>query len=178
MRLGRRIATCPTVPNPASCSGGLRHCHVSHDFGCCLPAREGSNAAMYPMALDPASLLGRAPVLPHVLRLQILHPYSRGLRRCHMSHGCRSCLPAREGSGTATCPAAPDPVSLLGRAPTLLRVLRHQTPPPCSGGLQRCHVPHGSLWAANLKNKERLSWPTYTARLTCFQGMPAHYRDA
>jgi hypothetical protein len=39
-------------------------------------------------------------------------------------------------------------------------------------------VSRGSLWAANLKIKERLSWPTNAARLAFFQGMHARYRDA
>jgi hypothetical protein len=89
-----------------------------------------------------------------------------------------SSVPSRDGSGAATCPVALDPVSLLGRAPGLPRVPRHRTLPPCSGGLRRCHVSCSSLWAAVLKNKERLNWPTYAARLVCFQGMTARYRDA
>jgi hypothetical protein len=44
---------------------------------------------------------------------------------CHMPYNIRSCLPAREASDVATCPAAPDPTSLLGR-------------------LRRCHVSCGS----------------------------------
>jgi hypothetical protein len=33
-------------------SGGRRCCHVPHRFGPCLPAREGSDAATYPTALN------------------------------------------------------------------------------------------------------------------------------
>jgi hypothetical protein len=85
----------------------------------------------------------------------------------------RPYLPAKVGSYVVTCPVAPDPTSLLGRALAFPRVSwlrtlpsrralvppcvpRHQTPPPCSGGLRRCHVSRSSLWAANLKNKESL----------------------
>jgi hypothetical protein len=100
-------------------SGGLRRCHVSHGTRSRLPARDGSTAAMWPTAPDPASLLGRAPVLPCVPRHQILPPCSGGLRRYHVSHGTASRLPAREGSGTATYHTAPDLASLLGRAPAL-----------------------------------------------------------
>jgi hypothetical protein len=97
-----------------------------------------------------------APTLPHVMWLWILPPYSRGLWRCHVSRGSRSYLPTWEGSGAATCLTTPNPS-------------------PCSGGLRRCHVSRSSLWAKYLKNKERLSWPTYAARLTCFQRMPTRY---
>jgi hypothetical protein len=48
-----------------------------------------------------------------------------GLWRRHMSSGSGSCLPAREGSGNATCPAVLDLAS-----PT--------------GGLRRFHVSRGS----------------------------------
>jgi hypothetical protein len=144
----------------------------------CLPARECFGTATGPAALDPASLLERAPTLPRVPWLGILPPCSGGLRRCHVSHGSDYCLPVWEGSDAAMCPTDPDPAS-------------------CLGGLQCCHVSHGtiphllaqegsnaatclcsSLWAADLNNNERLRWPTYAARLMCFQGMPARYRNA
>jgi hypothetical protein len=140
-----RAPALPHVPRhrtPPPCSGGLRRCHMSHGSGSCLPAHEGSDAATCPTAPELASLLGRAPTLPCVPRLGTLPPCSGGLRCCHVSHGSGPCLPAREGSGAATCPMTPDPASLLGRAPALPRVLRHRTPPPCSGGLRRCHVSH------------------------------------
>jgi hypothetical protein len=79
------IAMCPTALNLASLSrrdpvlprisqlqtsppyqGGLRCCHVSYSFGPRLPIEEGSGAAMCPIALDRASLLRRASVLPHI----------------------------------------------------------------------------------------------------------------
>jgi hypothetical protein len=84
-RKGSDAAMCHVAPNPSSllmralalprvprlwilppCSGGLRHCHVSHGSGSYFPAREGSSAAMCPTAPDPASPLGRAPMLPRV----------------------------------------------------------------------------------------------------------------
>jgi hypothetical protein len=40
------------------------------------------------------------------------------------------CLPTEAGSGAAMCPTAPDPASLLGRAPVLSRVAQLWTPPP------------------------------------------------
>jgi hypothetical protein len=182
-------ATCPTAPDPASlprralallrvprlqtlppCSGGLQRCHVSLNSGPHLPAQEGSDAATCPLALDPASLLGRAKALPRVLQLQTLPPYqgqlrrcyvslgsepclpqlqasppcSGGLRRCYVSLGSGPCLPAREGSGAATCPLAPDPTSLLGRALELPRIPQLRTLPPYLGGLRRCYVYHGT----------------------------------
>jgi hypothetical protein len=51
-------------------------------------------------------------------------------------------LPAWEDFGATTCPTTSNSVSLLRRAPTLPRVPRDQTPPPCSGGLQCYHVSH------------------------------------
>jgi hypothetical protein len=58
-----------------------------------LPAKVGSSAAMCSVALDPASLLGRVPVLPYVLWL-------------------RTRLSDREGFGATACPMAPDSTSL------------------------------------------------------------------
>jgi hypothetical protein len=122
-RQGRRTATCPTASDSASlalelpcvprlqilppCSGGFRCCHVSRGSESCLPAHKGSGVATCPTAPDPASLLERASVLPHVPRLWILPPYLGGFRRCHVSHSTEPRLPAREGSDAATCPAAP-----------------------------------------------------------------------
>jgi hypothetical protein len=126
-------ASCPQTPPP--CSGGLRCRHVSHGSGPRLPAREGSGAAMFPTALDPASLLRRASVLPRVARLLTPPSCSAGLWCCYVSHGSRPHLPAREGSSAATCPTALNPASLLGGGRGLW------TPPPCLGGLQCCHVP-------------------------------------
>jgi hypothetical protein len=75
------------------CQGGLWCCRMSCGSGPCLPAIEGSGAAhvsrgsrprlpaskcsgviMCTMALDPAILLGRAPMLPCALRLRTLPP--------------------------------------------------------------------------------------------------------
>jgi hypothetical protein len=95
---------------------------MHYSTGSCLPAWEGSGVVACPTALDPTSLLGRAPALPRVPRIQIMCPCSGWLRRCHVSHGSGSCLSAQEGSGAATCPAALDYASLFGRAPALPRV--------------------------------------------------------
>jgi hypothetical protein len=54
----------------------------------------------------------------------------RASMSCHTSCGPRSCLPTKEGSGAATCPAAPDLVSPSGRAPALSRVSWLWIPPP------------------------------------------------
>jgi hypothetical protein len=69
---------------------------------------------------------------------------TRSKSYCHMSYNSRFCLHAREGSGAATCPTAPDPASLLGRVLVLPRAPRLRTPSSCSGGLRRCHVFHGT----------------------------------
>jgi hypothetical protein len=92
---------------------------------------------------DPTSLLGRAPVLSRVARLRTPPPCSVGLQCCHVPHSFGPRLPARKGSSAATCHMTSDLTTLLGRAPILPRVTRLRTPPPCSGGLQCCHVPHG-----------------------------------
>jgi hypothetical protein len=63
---------------------------------------------------------------------------------CHMPYRVVSCLPAQEGSNIITCPMAQDHASLLGRAPALPRVPWLWTLPPCSRGLQCCHVSHDS----------------------------------
>jgi hypothetical protein len=124
-REGSGSDTCPTAQDHASLleraltsprvlrlrilppnSGGLRCCHVSDGFGSCLPTQEGSGAATCPMTLDHASLLGRAPTLPHVPRLCILPTCSGGHRCWHMSHGTGPYLPVREGSDAATSPTA------------------------------------------------------------------------
>jgi hypothetical protein len=93
-------------------------CPVS-SVGPCLPIEAGSGAATCPTAPDLASLLGRAPVLSRVTRLQTPPPYSEGLRCCYVSHSSGPRLPTREGSGAAMCPTTLDPTSLLGRASTL-----------------------------------------------------------
>jgi hypothetical protein len=40
----------------------------------------------------------------------------------HVPCGSEPCLPTEVGVGTTTCTTAPDPFSLLGRAPVLPRV--------------------------------------------------------
>jgi hypothetical protein len=97
------------------------HCRVSSGTGPCCPIREGSSTATRLATLDPASLLGRAPVLPRVPWLRIPPPRSGGLRCHNVSRGFGSRLPAREGSNAATYPTASDPASPLRRALT----------PPC-----------------------------------------------
>jgi hypothetical protein len=68
--------------------------HVSYSFGSCLPIGRGSGA-------------------PRALQHRTLPPSRGGVCGCHMSNGSGSCLPDRNGSGTATCPTALDPASLL-----------------------------------------------------------------
>jgi hypothetical protein len=59
-------------------------------------------------------------------------------RTCYHMLPCvprlRTHLPTGEGSGATTCPMAPDPASLLGRALAPPCVPRLRTPPPCSEG--------------------------------------------
>jgi hypothetical protein len=96
------------------------YCHMSYNSRFRLHAWEGFDAATCPTAPDLNSLLGRTSVLPRAPRLWIPSPYSGGLRRCHVFHSTRPCLPAQEGFSVATCPTALDPASLLRRASVLL----------------------------------------------------------
>jgi hypothetical protein len=109
-----------------------------------LSPRQVRRTVTCPTVSYPASLLRRAPTLSRVPRLRILPPCSGGLRRCHVSHGLGSCLPAREGSGAVTCPTALDPTSLLKRASVLPCVPWLWILPPYLGGFQCCHVSRGS----------------------------------
>jgi hypothetical protein len=141
------------------CRGGLWHWHVRHDSGPCLAAREGSGAATCHTALNPAFLIGRASVLPCVTWFWTPPPCLGEFQCRHVSHSFGPHLPTQEGSGAATCPTAPDPASLLRKAPVL----------SCARDPQR---------VAGLKNKEMFNWPTYAVRLVCFQGATACFRDA
>jgi hypothetical protein len=85
-------------------------------------------------APDPASLSRQALALPRTPRLQTPPPCSGGFQSCHVSHGSKPRLPAREGSDAATCLTAPDPVSLLERAPVLLHVTWLRTRLPAREG--------------------------------------------
>jgi hypothetical protein len=53
------------------CRGGLWLCHMSCTSEPLLPAKEGSDTAMYPTAPDPAFLPGWAPALPRASRLSV-----------------------------------------------------------------------------------------------------------
>jgi hypothetical protein len=109
--------------------------HVPHSSGPSLTARESSSAATCPAALDLVSLLGEAPTLPRASRFWTPPPCSGRLQRCHVPRGFGPCLPALEGLGATTCPAALDPASLLGMALALPHASQLRSLPPCSGGL-------------------------------------------
>jgi hypothetical protein len=85
-------------------SAGLWCCHTTRGSRPRLPAWEVSGAAMRPADPDLASLRGRAPVPPRVLRLRTLPPWLGGLWSRHASCGSGLRLPAWEGSGATTCP--------------------------------------------------------------------------
>jgi hypothetical protein len=121
-------------------------------------SRQGARRAStrrHPIVPDPAFQPRWALASSRVQWFQILPPCSRGLRRCYMSRGSGPRLPAREGSGAATCTMAPNPASLLGRAPTPPRVPRHRTLPPYregSGAVTRPLVPCGPRASSIKKN--------------------------
>jgi hypothetical protein len=88
----------------------------------CLLAKEGSDAATCPAALDPrlpaekgsgAATCPAAPDLP---------PCRGGLRCRHMFCSSKPHLSAKEGSGASMCPTTSDPASSLRRAPVPPRV--------------------------------------------------------
>jgi hypothetical protein len=97
-----------------------RH-HVPCSTRPCLFTKAGSGASMCPVAPDPASLLGRAPVPPCIPRLRALPPY-------------------QEVCGTTMRLMASDPASL-------------------PEGLRRYHTSCGSLWTSSLKHREMPNWP-------------------
>jgi hypothetical protein len=99
-------------------------CHVSSSSELRLPTEEGSSAAICPSALDLASLLMRALVLPHVLWLRTSPPYRGELQCCHVSNNSGPRLPAEEGFSITTHPTAPDLDSALRGAPVLVHVPR------------------------------------------------------
>jgi hypothetical protein len=72
--------------------------------------------------------VGRAFTRRHVSSSTGPLPLCQGvLQCCHMSRGTGPLSPARKGSRAMTCIVSLDPISLLGRAPTPLRVLRLRT---------------------------------------------------
>jgi hypothetical protein len=83
------------------------------------------------MALDLASWLRWAPVLPCVLWLWVSPLGSGGLQRYHVPYGFGPRLPVEVGSGAAMCPTAPDLASRLRRAPVLLCALQLWASPLC-----------------------------------------------
>jgi hypothetical protein len=56
---------------------------------------------------------------------------------CHVPCSTEPYPPVKVGSGATTCPVAPDPASMIGRAPTPPRVPWLRIPHPYKGGL-RC----------------------------------------
>jgi hypothetical protein len=110
-----------------------------------------------------------------------------------VAHNFGSRLPAREGSGAATCSTAPYPAAHHGGAPILSHVPHLRTLPPSSGGLQCCRVSRGSgshlpmrkgtsaamclmtpsgLGAMGINNKN----PDHAARTARYRGKYAHYQ--
>jgi hypothetical protein len=132
------------------------HCHVPCGSGPCLPTEACSDAFTCLTALNPASLLGRALVLPRVTRLQTPPPWLEVLLCYHMPQGSGSHLPARDVSGAITCHMAPDPASLFERASVLPRAPWLRTLPPCLGGGLRgsgavtCPMTLRGLWALRI----------------------------
>jgi hypothetical protein len=127
---------------------------VSSSSGLRLPAEESSDADTCLAALDPASLLRRAPVLTRVPRLCTSPPCWGELRCHHVSCGSGPHLSPKEGSDAAMCSVASDLASLLRSAPELPNVTR----------LSVCHM-------SQVQKKAPL--PSRVAWLTCSQGAHA-----
>jgi hypothetical protein len=87
-------------------------------------------------------------------------------------------LSAEVGSGAVMCPMVSDLASHLRWAPMLSRALWLRTSPPSRGGIQRCHVSHGSLWTVSFKYKEKPSRSACAARHTCSQRTRTRYKGA
>jgi hypothetical protein len=109
-REGDGVATCPTLPDPAS-----RHRRAPTSprvpwHQARLPTREGSGVATCPMALDPS-------------------PGTRGLQHRHVPRGARPRLPARENSGVATCHMALGVLWATSKREILNRLLTWINPP-------------------------------------------------
>jgi hypothetical protein len=124
------------------------------------PVGIGSDAATYPTAPNLTSQPRWVSALPRVLWLWTSSSNWGGLWHCHMSYSSGPHLLAELGSCVVTCPMTPDPASRPGRVPVLPRVLWS----PMGHGPQIY--------------KERPSWPSHAARLTCFQGTLMFYRGA
>jgi hypothetical protein len=72
---------------------------------------------------EPCICRYHADLVPPRTRFKSRQRAGRATTRCHVPHTTGTCLPAMVGSGAATCSAAPDPASLIRRAPALPQVL-------------------------------------------------------
>jgi hypothetical protein len=101
-----------------------------------------------PRCRTKATSLRWAPTLPRVQHLRTPPLSTRGLQRCHTSHGCRPCPASIVGSGVIACRSALDPAFL------------HK------GGSEADMRPMalGGLWSMGIKNN-----PGYATR-------PADYK--
>jgi hypothetical protein len=82
--------------------------------------------------------------IPSYISFKSRQGEGRASVHCHVPCSSKLCLPTKASSGAATCPTAPDPASLLERAPVLSRVAQLRTPPPYQGSFWCCHMPHDS----------------------------------
>jgi hypothetical protein len=98
------------------------HCHVPYGSEPCLPTEVGFDAATCHMALDLASRLRWAPVLPCVIWLRTSPPDIGGLRRCHVSYGSGPHLPEEVGFGATKYPMTLDLTSRFRWASALPRI--------------------------------------------------------
>jgi hypothetical protein len=96
-----------------------------------------------PTSLQPQSRWARGPLSVPCRSGTPAYRLDSKIRKmyCHMPYITGSCLPAREGSDAATCPATLDPASLFGRAPTLPCVPRLRILPPYSEGSDAAMCP-------------------------------------
>jgi hypothetical protein len=98
-------------------------CYASFSSGPRLLVEVGSGVVTCPLMPNSASLLRRAPTLPHVPWLWTLPPHSEGAWRCHTSCGSGPCL---------------ERALAMPHAPWL------RTSSPHTGGLWRRRMSHGS----------------------------------
>jgi hypothetical protein len=154
-KVGSSAITCPMTSDPTWLLGGLWCCHRSYGTRPHLPTEVSSGATTCPTAPNPTFLPRWAPALPCIPWHRTPPPCWGGLWSYHMSYGSGPHLPTEVGSNPIACPMALDLASRPGRVPVL----------PCVPQFPMRHGPQ--------IYKERLSWPTYAAKLVCFQGTHA-----
>jgi hypothetical protein len=149
---GSGAAACPGGSRPTPGVGELWHRHVPHGTGHAIHQE-------------------RAPMTPHVPRLQTRLPVPRALASPHAPwHRAR--YPAGEGSGVTTCLVAPDS-SPAWEGSGIAMCPRHQDHRPA--GLRYCHISCGSRPTSRCVRALELphvQWPSSSEACPCIPKVP------